>query len=382
MKLSIIGPVYPYRGGISTYTSELCQRLISSGHALQVMTYKRMYPKLLYRGRSITDDSLPVLGKDPLRVIDPYNAASWGSAADVIIDFQPDLVVLEWWVTFWAWSYRSIIKSLRKAQIPLIFQIHNVLPHEKAWFDKMMARYTLSQADGYLLHSEREKLKLFHLLGTQNLQFRIKPLPLLPPQPGERMEPGPAKSLLDLPENAKVILFFGIVRQYKGLSHLLEAAARIIIDHPEVHLVIAGEFWEDVQKYHSQAGTLGIEEHIHIFNRYIPNNQVGQYFSAADVYVAPYLAGSQSGAMKIAMGYGLPIVVSDSIVDELIQYPKEYFAKYHAGDVDGMVEALRRMMSMQQRPAVDRLANQSWQDIIDAILDLHHQIRTTKQGGR
>jgi glycosyltransferase involved in cell wall biosynthesis len=379
MKLSVIGPVYPYRGGISTYTSELCHNLVVHGHETQILTYTRMYPKWLYPGRSMVDNSLPVSQEKSLKMIDPYNTISWKKTADKIIDFNPDLVILEWWVTFWAFPYGSIIRSMRKANIHTIYQIHNVLPHEPAWFDRKIAFNALSGVDGYLLHSEREKRKLVELLGTELHLYRVCPLPLLPPQPGERWDPVKAKISLGLPADAKVLLFFGIVRPYKGLASLLAAASRIIPAYQDVHLVIAGEFWENSESFRRQALDLGIEKHVHIIDQYIPSDQVGMYFSAADVFVAPYLAGSQSGAMKIAMGYGVPIVSSDSIVDDMIQYPERCYAKFHAGDVDDLVKALHRMLASTRRPAINKLSDRSWQDLVHTIESLCCQINSTRR---
>jgi glycosyltransferase involved in cell wall biosynthesis len=317
MKIALIGPVYPYRGGIAHYTASLAQAFQQQGHDVVIYSFSRQYPTWLYPGRSDKEPSPQRFQFPTTYVIDTLNPWSWTKTAALIVSYKPDLVIFQWWTTFMAPAFITIGKLCKRRGLPLLFLIHNVYPHEKRWFDLWLVRATLKLGDAYVVQSIQEKDKLLQLFPGARIFFH--PHPVYLPFAEQKISKIEAKARLGLDPNLPVALFFGIVRPYKGLSLLLEAVAALRQQGQKIQALIAGEFWENIQKYIRLIERLEISDLVRLENRYIPNEEVPLYFSAADVFVAPYTAGTQSGAVKLAMGFGLPIVVSDILYDELLR---------------------------------------------------------------
>ncbi|GIV65412.1 MAG: glycosyl transferase family 1 [Bellilinea sp.] len=310
MRIVLIGPVYPYRGGIAHYTTRLAQAIRESDHELLVLSFRRQYPRFLYPGKSDRDPSQDVERIEAEFLLDPLYPWTWQRAVNRIKEYAPGLVVIQWWTTFWAPAFWWLAREL-KSVCKVVFLIHNVLPHETRFFDPWLARWTLSQGGGFIVQAESQRKKLKELLP------RAEPLlvehPLYDQFADKRMDKSEARRRLGLPEDRPVLLFFGIVRPYKGLRNLIEALALVYQEGYSPLLVVAGEFWENVEDYQKRIKDLGLEDAVRIYNYYIPNEEVPVFFSAADVFVAPYTGGTQSGALKIAMAFGLPVVASEGI---------------------------------------------------------------------
>lgn len=310
MRIAVVGPVYPYRGGIAHYTTRLAQAIREEGHELLVVSFQRQYPRFLYPGKSDRDPSQDVEQIEAEFILDPLYPWTWQRSVRRIKEFAPDLVVIQWWTTFWGPAFWWLARGLRPA-CKVVFLIHNVLPHETRFFDPWVARWTLSQGGGFIVQAESQRDKLKELLPLAD--------PLLVEHPlydqfaEKRIDKGEARRRLGLPEDRPVLLFFGIVRPYKGLRNLIEALALVYQQGYSPLLVVAGEFWENVEDYQKRIKELGLEEAVRIYNYYIPNEEVPVFFSAADVFVAPYTGGTQSGALKIALAFGLPVVASEKI---------------------------------------------------------------------
>jgi glycosyltransferase involved in cell wall biosynthesis len=310
MKIAVVGPVYPYRGGIAHYTTILAERL-EENHEIQVISYSLLYPKCLYPGKSDKDPSLAPLKTNARFLINSINPWSWWKTARAIKRFSPDVILIQWWVTFLAPSLGSISRAASKNGLPVIFLVHNVLPHEEYWWDKLLVRKAFKNVGRFIVYTPDEKTRLLKLISKAAVE--ITPLPsvnLLTKKPPPKKE---AKALLGITQHARVILFFGIVRPYKGLEFLIEATAILRERGENFHLVVAGEFWSNPDHYKQQIDSLGIAPQVLIDNRYIPNEDVGNFFAAADVLVAPYIAGTQSASAVLGLTFGLPIVVTPKI---------------------------------------------------------------------
>jgi glycosyltransferase involved in cell wall biosynthesis len=308
MKVTLIGPVYPYRGGIAHYTASLAQALVDSGHTVRLISFRRQYPSRLYPGESDKDPSAEPLSFPAEYLLDPLFPWTWLHAAKTIRRDLPDLLVIHWWTTFWAPAFTSLAWLIRR-KVKVAYLIHNVLPHEtKAW-DRWMARCTFHQGQAFIVQAPHEHERLLPLIPRSSLVVD-SPHPAYPPFQKQPLSKKGARQSLGLPIDQPVLLFFGIVRPYKGLKYLVEALA--LVQQP-VHLVIAGEFWEDVSVYKQQIETLALSKKITLLNRYIPNEEAHQLFSAADGLVAPYVGGTQSGAAGLALGYGLPLIITDRV---------------------------------------------------------------------
>jgi glycosyltransferase involved in cell wall biosynthesis len=308
MKVTLIGPVYPYRGGIAHYNASLAQALANAGHTVRLISFRRQYPSRLYPGESDKDPSVEPLSFPADFILDPLYPWTWLHAARAIGRDRPDLVVFHWWTTFWAPAFTSLAWLIRR-KVKVAFLIHNVLPHEAKTWDQWMARATLHQGQAFIVQAPHERARLSALIPRASLVVD-SPHPAYLPFQKQPLSKNSARQQLGLATGRPVLLFFGIVRPYKGLKFLIDALA--LVQQP-VHLVIAGEFWEDVTVYRQQIESLDLSEKITLLNRYIPNEEAHQLFSAADGLVAPYIGGTQSGAAGLALGYGLPMIITDRV---------------------------------------------------------------------
>jgi len=304
MKIVLIGPTFPFRGGILHHTTLLYKELIKH-HEVLFISFKRQYPKLLFPGKSDRDPS-----KNPLKPekvfyeIDSLNPLTLESTIKMIKAFAPEKCIFPWWVSFWGphfWYIAARIKRLTHCEIIAI--CHNVLEHEPNGLKNFISKFFLLKADRLVTHSSSDSLKLKNLLGKKNIMTAFHPtyapLPHVKEENSVRLKRRPGN----------IILFFGFVRPYKGL-HVLLSALKIIIKKQNVHLLVVGKFWADKQKYLEQIDQLGIREQVTIFDQYIPNENIHLFFSAADLVVQPYLSASGSGVCQLAYGFGCPVIAT------------------------------------------------------------------------
>jgi glycosyltransferase involved in cell wall biosynthesis len=314
VRVVLVGPVYPYRGGIAHYTTMLA-RALAEKHETLVVSFRRQYPNWLYPGKSDRDPS-----REPLRVeaeylLDPMYPWTWRRTANRIAAFGPDVVVMQWWTTFWAPAFGTLAWLLRCRGLKVVFIIHNVLPHEPAPWDRRLARAVLGQAASFIAQAPGERDRLLALLPKARVQ--LCPMPAFEELAGQRLPRAEARQRLGLPEEGLVLLFFGIVRPYKGLKHLIDAVAILRDSGQQATLLVAGEIWAGKAKYQRQISSLGLTDRVVLDDRYIPNEELPVFFAAADVFVAPYVSGTQSASLRTAMAFGLPIVVTDAIAGDL-----------------------------------------------------------------
>lgn len=353
MKFSLVGPVYPYRGGIAHYNTQLALTLASRGHTVQVVSFKRQYPAWLYPGESDKDPSQHPLLTPAEYLLDPLYPWTWLKTLGVIRQSLPDRVVFNWWTTFWAPAYAFLTWRLRRSGIQVLFLVHNVQPHESRFFDRFLARLALGQAGGFITQTAREAERLKELFvgqgQIQRTRVQICPHPEYEMFSSQRIPQVEARRKLQLPGEGPVLLFFGIVRPYKGLEYLLEAIRRSALQGVNPYLIVAGEFWEQKQHYLEIIERLELKDRVRLDNRYIPDEEVADYFSAADLFVAPYVQGTQSGSAHLALGFGLPVVASLSIVDEtLMEREGSQTWLAQPGDADSLAIAIRTALQAVQ----------------------------------
>jgi len=307
MKLALIGPVYPYRGGIAHHTTMLGHAL-SQRHELLVISFKRLYPLWLYPGNSDQDPSQASLSITANYILDSLAPWTWWRAFHHIRRFQPDLVIIPWWTTFLAPMTAGLVAALQHVGVRVSVLIHNVLPHDPRLWDTWLTRWALGAGRMFITQTESEKNRLLALFP--NVAVKVTPHPIYEMFTEQAIPQSIARQHLNIPADVPIALFFGIVRPYKGLKYLLDAMAQIRDRGGHIHLVVAGEFWESRAGYDQQIQDLCLSEHIHFFSHYIPNEDVGLLFSAANVLVAPYVAVTQSGVIKLALGFGLPVLTT------------------------------------------------------------------------
>lgn len=311
MRIAVIGPVYPYRGGMAHYTTMLYGVLRESGHEVLLISFKRQYPQWLFPGESDKDPSRADLQIAATHYwIDSLNPLTWLQTAREILHYAPDVFILQWWTTFWTPVWLVIGGLYRLlARRPLLMLAHCVLPHGVKRWDPWLARWGLSVGTHFITHSEEEKERLLKLHPKATVTVMSMPVfDLFGEAQISRTE---ARAQLRLPEDAPVVLFFGMIRPYKGLHDLLVAMPSVKSHLPNVKLLVAGEFWGDPQEYLTQIAALNLQECVILDNRYIPDDEVRLYLRAADVLALPYRRVTGSAVARLAFGAGCPVIASN-----------------------------------------------------------------------
>jgi len=348
----LVGPAYPYRGGIAHFTSALAAEF-AKDHDVLVINFKRLYPSILFPGKTQFDESGEPVGVDSQRTIDSLNPFSFWRTAKTIAVFKPDIVVLQWWQPFFAVAYALIVFFLtridRGYSSKIIFLCHNVLPHESSPIDRFLTRIAFRFGNAFLVHSRGDRDNLVSVKPEAIVD--VQPLPIFDMfrHGGQTRES--ARAALGV--EGKMILFFGLIRPYKGLGVLLEGFARSLPANPAT-LFVVGEFYEGKERYLAQIEKLGIGERVVVVDSYVPNEEVEKYFAACDVLALPYLSATQSAIVQVAYSFdrpvivtavgGLPEVVDDGVTGYVI--PKE--------DPDALSDAITRFFGQDDLRKMER----------------------------
>lgn len=306
----IIGPTLPYRGGIAQETTLLYEEL-KKKYTTHFISFSRQYPAWLFPGKSDKDPSCPDYRNDHVEyILDSVNPISWISTAHRVVKYAPKLLIMPWWVAFWVPQFLTIALYVKLfSSTRIMFVCHNVIEHESSWLKKFLTTIVLRRGRYFLVHSSRDESNLKKILPKAEIKkhylpfnhIQIERYPIIP-----RDE---AKRTLHI-DNRESILFFGFVRRYKGLTHLLQAMPLILQKKPRAVLLIAGEFWHDKPDYIDLIHQLQLDHAVRIVDDYIPNADIARYFSAADVVVAPYESATGSGVLAMAYGYTRSVVAS------------------------------------------------------------------------
>lgn len=367
MNAVIIGPIYPYRGGIANYTRQLAMGFLEAGHRCRVVSFARQYPRFLYPGRTDIDPSPRPANLPEIELaLDPFLPWTWQRVARELRQMRPDLVCINWWTPFWAVPLGFLIRACEGAGLPTVVIAHNVFAHEEFPLSRLISRLILRQGTRFLLHSAREEAKLRQLLRNK-AEIVLRPLP-----PFSHATPSSGYNLreaLGLSPDDKLLLFFGLIRPYKGLSVLIEALGILGTKNIRPKLVIAGEFWEPVRPYRDEIARQGLESQVFILEGYVPDDRIGALFERSDILVAPYLRGTQSGSVALAQSYGLPIVASASIasgIETMEGYPLSIFETGNARDLARAIESSLGAV----RVAAPMPAHLFWADLARALAAL------------
>jgi glycosyltransferase involved in cell wall biosynthesis len=319
MRTVIVGPTYPFRGGISHYTTLLAARMREEGEVLFV-SFKRQYPRFLFPGRTQLDDSSRPIRTGSERLLSFARPLSWRRSAKRIVDFAPDALVFSWVNPALAAQYRYI-SGFVKRRLPgttVLFWCHNVSQHERLPMARSLTRLAFRHGDHFIVTGERSRDDLLELLPGSAVTVRHLPeLGVF----SSGISRGQARRELGLEADAPVALYFGFVRPYKGLVHLLRALPGAAGSVPGLHLMVVGEFWDDVSEYVMEIERLGIGERVTLVDRYVSNEEVPRYFAAADLVVLPYVTATGSGVVQLAYSFSKPVLTTavgslPEVVDE------------------------------------------------------------------
>jgi glycosyltransferase involved in cell wall biosynthesis len=368
-KIVLIGPMPPYRGGIARFTASLAEELMDIGHDVKVISYRKQYPKLLYPGKTEKDYSQNISAVRTEFLFSPLNLEDWNETFKQIKCFQPDLVIYQWWTTFWAPATSWLIHQVNKAGINIKILVHNAFPHDSTWLDAKLTAWALRDASSFVTMTEAQANRLRSVVSSQ-AEILTAPHPVYRQFPNSGLSKVEVRKKLGLPLEVPIALFFGFVRPYKGLRILIDAMGILKSKGSRIHLVVAGEFWDDQDVYENQIAELGIKDMVTIRADYIPDSEAGLYFESADLFVAPYIGGTQSGSIKQAMGYGLPMVVTDVMTDHLVlDYPGG-LSVVKSGDPEAFAEKIKEMLlsKFDTKSKNGNVLSNSWQPLLDVLL--------------
>ncbi len=306
MKIVLVGPAFPYRGGIANFVAATARHLQGRGHAVTLVNFARQYPDFLFPGKTQYETSQQMLPS--FRVIDSLSPLSWVKAARLVQSLAPDLVVYNHWMPFFAPAYGTMAAILRMQRSPRQICIcHNVIPHEKRPGDRLLNQFFLHQMDSHIVLSQAVEKELRRL--QPNAHIRRILYPIAETFTGA-VSPEEAWRKLGIPQGKTVLLFFGYVRRYKGLDILLQAFSLVVKRNPEIFLLVVGEFYEPRTQFDEIIQREDLMESVKILDRFVPNTEVGLYFSAADVVVMPYRSATQSGIIPIAYQFEKPVITT------------------------------------------------------------------------
>ncbi|MES2380999.1 MAG: glycosyltransferase [Bacteroidota bacterium] len=308
-KVLIIGPAWPLRGGLATYDERLCREFLNEGHECEIASFSLQYPEILFPGKTqLSDDAQPT-DITILPIINSINPFNWLSVGNKLKNKQYDLVIIRYWMSFMApalGTIARIIKSNGKTKIIAITD--NIIPHEQQFFDTAFTQYFIDACDGFLAMSREVSTHVDLFTNGKPKTYVAHPMYDMF---GPLLDKTAAKQQLGLDVNYNYLLFFGFIRKYKGLSLLLDSLKELKQIVPNIKLIVAGEFYENSEPYLNQIKNLGLEDDVILRTDFIPNQQVGVYFSAADIVVQTYLNATQSGVTQIAYYYNKPMLVTD-----------------------------------------------------------------------
>jgi D-inositol-3-phosphate glycosyltransferase len=310
MKIVIIGPAYPLRGGLATYNERLARAFQAAGDAARLVTFSLQYPGFLFPGQTQLSTEA---GPTDLQIevsLNSVNPLSWWAVGRRLRRERPDLVVFRFWLPFMGPALGTVARLVHgNGHTRVVAITDNVIPHEKRPGDGPLTRYFLSACDGFVTMS-RSVLDDLQKLGFKDKPALYRPHPLYD-NFGPAKPKAAALAALGLDPAFRYVLFFGFIRAYKGLDILLEAMADARVVALPVKLIIAGEFYEEAAPYEALIQKLNLESQLVRATDFIPNEQVVDYFSAADMVIQPYKNATQSGVSQVAYHFGRPMLVTD-----------------------------------------------------------------------
>lgn len=393
----LIGPSSPFRGGIAHYNSLLFNEMLARDLNVTFYTFKKQYFRFLYPGKDDRDYSSDKIGLNKVengngknsrvkQELHPLNIMSWVRAGKIAKSYP--VIILPWWVSFWGPYYSVFLKYAGNGnggKGKVIFLCHNIEEHENGmwqWLKGYVTRHILKLGNGFILHSEGEKLQLENLLKGTQYRTLVSPHPTYDVFNKNRFDKVTAKKILDIPLQRKVLLFFGFIRPYKGLNSLLKALSIIKTQIPDVLLLIVGEVWGKQSHYTSYIRLiekLGLQNNIRFNNRYVPNEDVELYFKACDIAVLPYLSGSGSGILQIAYGMNRPVVATRIHAFSDVVQDGETGILVPPGDENKLAEAIQTMYNGENLARMEKEISHykrqfEWSYMVDRILELYKQL--------
>ena len=372
-KIVIIGSAHPLRGGLAAFNERLAQAFQDAGDDVEIFTFSLQYPGFLFPGKTqYSSDPAPKNIKIHVN-INSVNPLNWIAVGNEIAKIKPDLVIVKFWLPFMGPCFGTILRKIKKNKTTKIVSIvDNIIPHEKRIGDRVFTKYFVKAVDAFIVMSRSvgEDMKLFVKKGQA---VKYIPHPIYDNY-GEIIEKSVAREKLGLDQNGKYILFFGFIRDYKGLDLLLKALADERVKAAGIKAIVAGEFYTDSKPYEDLIDELGIRDRLVLHTDFIPNSEVGYYFGASDLVVQPYKTATQSGISQMAYHFELPMLVTnvgglpEIVADGKAGYVTEVDEKAIA---DAMLDFYENNRDHDFREYVKEEKKKfSWDNMVNAIKEI------------
>ena len=307
MNIIVVGPYPPFRGGIADLNYALVKNL-SRKHVVNVINFTTQYPSLLFPGKTQYKPDFKPSKFESERLVSSINPWSWKRTADRILDQSPDFVIFRYWMPFFAIALGNIAKKIKGiSDIPILAICDNIIPHERRLFDTFLTRYFLTKVDRFIVLSKSVERDLIYL--NPSAIYRYSPHPIYNIF-GDALDKMEARQKLGI-SSEKVILYFGLIREYKGLDILINAAGELKNHLENFKVLVVGECYENPEKYENLVKQNNVENIVELKLEFVPDEEVASYFSAADVVALPYRSATQSGIVQIAYHFNRPVIVSN-----------------------------------------------------------------------
>lgn len=367
MKIVILGPAHPYRGGLASIMETMAREYIRRGDEVKIYTFSLQYPSLLFPGKSQTVETPPPADLTIERVMNTCNPINWIILGNRLRKEAPDMILMKYWTPFMAPCFGTICRIARRNGVTkVVCQIDNVEPHEHHITDKLFNHYYLGAVDGFVYMSNQVGCELRYYTAAPAL---FSPHPMFS-NFGERVERSEACNHLSLNPECRYLLFFGLIREYKGLDILLEAFSKVSTEN--LRLIVAGEFYESKEKYEPLFNALG--DRVILHDRFITDEDVKYYFSAADAVVLPYKTATQSGVTQIAYNFFTPMIVTDvGGLPEIVPDDKVgYVTPPTVAGVQDAIESLYQGDNLERfcKNIISERKRFSWATMCDQIVEV------------
>ena len=376
MKITILSTAFPYRGGIAVFTERLAIAFQTEKDDVSISTFSLQYPNFLFPGKSQYSSSEKPQDLAIEREVNSINPINWIRIGLKLKKQRPDILILKYWTPFLSPCLGTISRIVRSNKhTKTIVVIDNLIPHEKRFGDHLLNSYFVNSVDGFVAMSESVFNDLSQFDADKKKVLGVHPLY---DNFGKAKSKEEAIENLGLDKNYKYILFFGIIRKYKGLDILLEAFADNRLKNQNLKLIVAGEFYEDAKPYHDLIKQYNLADSVILATKFIPDKQVVDYFCAADIIVQPYKQATQSGITQIAYHFEKPMLVTNvGGLNEIVPHDKVgYVCEPNANDVaNHLADFFSKNKEVLFIEGVkEEKSKYSWDKMIENIKSLHRQI--------
>ncbi|HTO38043.1 MAG TPA: glycosyltransferase [Brumimicrobium sp.] len=362
MKIAFLSTFYPYRGGIAQFNGALF-RALEKEHEVKAFNFSLQYPKMLFPGKTQYVAPEDHADKIPTeRTLNAVNPFSYHQTFKAIKEYAPDVLIIGYWMPFMGPSLGYVAGKMQE-YTRVISIVHNAIPHEQSFLDKRLSNYFFKRNTECIALSNAVKNDIQRSYPSVQTKVLLHPVY---EHFGEAVSRIEASEKFELSADKKYLLFFGLIRDYKGLDNLLQALPAL---DENVHLIVAGEVYGSFEKYQKIIDENNIQDRVHLFLNYIPDEMVSFYFAMASAVILPYKSGTQSGIIAIAQHFNTPVVATDvGGLSEFIQNESDGLI-VQADNQAALIGGIQKVLAATPNKDINQEKAYSWEDFAKEILD-------------